>query len=38
MEDSDEVLEPMKCPKCGALVITLWSGVKCSKCTWWFCY
>lgn len=27
-----------RCPKCKAKIISLWSGVKCSKCSWWFCY
>ena len=30
---SDEV-----CPECGETIIEKWSGVKCSKCDWWFCY
>jgi len=30
---SDEV-----CPECGEPIIEKWSGVKCSKCDWWFCY
>ena len=25
-------------PKCKHVIITLWSGVKCSKCNGWFCY
>ena len=30
---SDEV-----CPECGEPIIEKWSGVKCSKCDWWFCF
>ena len=30
---SDEV-----CTECGEPLIEKWSGVKCSKCDWWFCY
>lgn len=26
------------CPECGEPVIEKWSGIKCSKCDWWFCY
>jgi hypothetical protein len=25
------------CPECGARIISLMSGVKCSKCDWWYC-
>jgi len=27
-----------KCPICKANIIIKMSGVKCSKCNWWFCY
>ena len=27
-----------KCPDCSAALINLWSGVKCSKCDYWFCF
>jgi len=27
-----------KCPKCGHVLISKWSGVKCSHCDYWFCY
>ena len=30
--------ENYDCPECGEPIIALWSGVKCSKCTYWFCY
>lgn len=26
------------CPECGEPLIEKWSGVKCSKCEYWFCY
>jgi len=26
------------CPKCGAVLKILSSGIKCSKCSYWFCY
>ncbi len=26
------------CPECGADIISLWSGIKCSECSYWFCY
>lgn len=26
------------CPRCSEKLILKWSGVKCSKCTYWFCY
>lgn len=26
------------CPECDGKLISLWSGVKCSKCNYWFCY
>jgi hypothetical protein len=26
-----------KCPECAAVVLELWSGVKCSACSWWHC-
>ena len=25
-------------PKCKHKVVTLWSGVKCTKCGGWYCY
>jgi len=25
-------------PNCNHEVVALWSGVKCSKCSGWFCY
>lgn len=31
-----EIIET--CPKCGAVLISQWSGVKCSKCDYWFCF
>ena len=30
--------KPDLCPECGAPQIEQWSGVKCSKCDWWFCW
>lgn len=36
-KDKDDSFDE-KCPECGSKIITLWSGVKCSKCKWWFCY
>jgi hypothetical protein len=27
-----------RCPECHSKLIMLWSGVKCSRCKWWFCY
>lgn len=26
------------CPKCKKPLISLWSGVKCSSCNYWFCW
>ena len=26
------------CPECGAYLKMVWSGVKCIKCSYWFCY
>lgn len=26
------------CPECGSKLIEKMSGIKCSKCEWWFCY
>lgn len=25
-------------PNCKHKIVSLWSGVKCSKCSGWFCY
>jgi predicted RNA-binding Zn-ribbon protein involved in translation (DUF1610 family) len=35
-EEEDEHLDP--CPECGEKLIALTSGVRCSKCDYWFCY
>lgn len=32
------VPEGMVCPKCEHELIAKWSGVKCSNCSYWFCY
>lgn len=37
-DESDSLPDPDPCPECGARIIEKWSGVKCSKCDWWFCY
>jgi hypothetical protein len=34
-DDNDTEVEP--CPECGAPLIEKWSGVKCSKCLYWYC-
>lgn len=26
------------CPECGTPTEAQWSGIKCPKCGWWFCY
>lgn len=33
-----DLMDPKpKCPECGADLILKWSGVKCSKCEYWYC-
>ena len=26
------------CPECGSRTESKWSGIKCSKCAYWFCF
>lgn len=35
--DIEEPIIEETCPECGPIILK-WSGVKCSKCEWWFCY
>lgn len=47
LEEQHQVLKPeihkeneakkLACPKCGKELIEKYSGVKCSKCDYWFC-
>ena len=34
----EEELTDEKCPECGSPIIAKMSGIKCSKCNYWFCY
>ena len=36
-KESSEVLYDAD-PDCDHEIVTLWSGIKCSKCPGWFCY
>lgn len=31
------VAENGDCPDCGHAIVSLWGGVKCSNCEWWYC-
>ena len=35
-----EICSDGSCPECGSLVISKWSGEKCSNedCNYWYCY
>jgi uncharacterized Zn finger protein (UPF0148 family) len=37
IQDNEELITEV-CPDCGNPIIEKYSGVKCSKCDWWFCY
>lgn len=34
---NDDKIED-RCPECQGTITTHWSGVKCDRCGWWFCY
>jgi hypothetical protein len=36
--DALEARSASTCPECRARVIEQWSGVKCSRCSWWECF
>jgi len=41
MGTEDDVVEQEEdggsCPECGGILTTLWRGVKCNNCGYWFC-